>query len=558
MLPRLALPPSHAVLALIAVAFVAPGLVGHDPWRAFDVIAIEVAHQMHLSGDWVVPRVAGEPWLEDPPFYHWLALAFGKVFGGPLGFHNAVRIASGAAMLLAAWTLYLAARHSAGPADPENPAGEPTTTERRGAGAAAMLLLLGSTGLIVHAHEAVPDIATLAAECGALCLAFLGRGSPLRAGLTFGAALGVAFLSTGVVVPAALGTAVLLAHFACDEWRAARAGRFLAAAVPAFALVAASWPLALQLRSPELASLWWQTAIGARGEFLDNLGYYLGTASWFAWPAWPLALWSAWVLRAQWRTPRVFVPLAAALLLLPAVAWTGPRQDINTMLLVPPLAMLGAHGVARLRRGAANSLDWFGVMTFTFFSAMVWLGYVALLTGWPRRIARYLAKQAPGFAAQFEPLPFAVAVALTLAWLYLLYFAARSPWRGVTRWAAGVALLWGCFATLLLPWADHLKSYRGVALQLNAMLPADAGCIAARGIGSPQRAALSFHAGIRTEPWRAADPPGAPSCRLLLVQGRLRAEVAPGPGWRKLADVGRPGDKGERFRLYRYGPGESR
>ena len=78
MLPRLALPPSHAVLIVLALAFVAPGLVGHDPWRAFDVLTIEVVQQMHLSGDWVVPRIAGEPWLEDPPFYHWLALAFGK------------------------------------------------------------------------------------------------------------------------------------------------------------------------------------------------------------------------------------------------------------------------------------------------------------------------------------------------------------------------------------------------------------------------------------------------------------------------------------------------
>jgi hypothetical protein len=38
------------------------------------------------------------------------------------------------------------------------------------------------------------------------------------------------------------------------------------------------------------------------------------------------------------------------------------------------------------------------------------------------------------------------------------------------------------------------------------------------------------------------------------VQGSPQHEFdAPGPGWSKLADVGRPGDKGERFRLYRFG-----
>jgi 4-amino-4-deoxy-L-arabinose transferase-like glycosyltransferase len=562
MLPRLALPPSHTVLALIALAFVAPGLVGHDPWRAFDVIAIEIAHQMHLSGDWVVPRVAGEPWLEDPPFYHWLALAFGKAFGSLLGFHNAVRLASGMAMLAALWFLYLAARHSAVATDATEPVdGGAIRAERRGAGAAALLLLVGSTGLIVHAHEAVPDIATVAAECAALCLLFLGKAHPLRAGACFGAALGVAFLSTGLVVPAALGAAALLAHLACDEWRTARAPRFLGAAALAFALVAVSWPAALALQAPELAQAWWKGATHARGEFGENLRYYLGTASWFAWPAWPLAAWSAWVLRRQWRSPHVFVPLVAAPLALLAIAWAGPQQDINTMLLVPPLALLGAHGVARLRRGAANSLDWFGVMTFSVFAGLIWFGYFALMTGAPRKIAKYFTKNAPGYVAQFDLLAIAIAIALTLCWLYLVFFAARSPTRGVTRWAAGVALLWGCFAMLLLPWADHVKSYRSVALQIRAMLPAHAGCVAAHELGAPQRAALSYHAGIRTQPADAAAPStvtrsaAAPPCRFLIVQGKPRDEIAPGPGWSKLADVGRPGDRGERYRLYRYGPG---
>ena len=77
--------------------------------------------------------------------------------------------------------------------------------------------------------------------------------------------------------------------------------------------------------------------------------------------------------------------------------------------------------------------------------------------------------------------------------------------------------------------------------------------------GMPQRAALSFHAGIRTEPVKAGAEgapvtAGAPSCRYLIVQGNPREEHAPGPGWHKLADVGRPSDKSERYRLYRHGP----
>ena len=548
MLPRLALPPSHAVLLLIALAFVAPGLVGHDPWRAFDVITIEIVQQMHLSGDWLVPRIAGEPFLEDPPLYHWLALAFAKALGALLGFHNAARLASGVAMMAALWFLYLAARHSS-----------PTSAERavrRGAGASATLLLAGSVGLIVHAHEAVPDLTALAASCAALSFLVHAARQPLKSGLGFGAALGVAFLSTGPLMPAVLAATALLAHAVCDEWRSARAFRFLGAAAVVFAVLAVSWPLVLFLRAPALAREWWSVATLPRGGFGENLYYYLSTATWFAWPAWPVALFAAFTLRREWRAPRVFVPLAAALLALAAIAWLGPQQDINVIALLAPLALLGAHGVARLRRGAANALDWFGVMTFSFFAGLIWLGYIAMMTGVPPKVANNFAKTAPGFLPEFEWAHFTVGFALTLAWLYLAFFTAPSPTRGVTRWAAGLALLWGCFATLLLPWADHIKSYRGVALQLQAALPAGAGCVSQIELAVPQRAALSYHAGIRTEALLSTKPGAAPpKCRYLIVQGNPKQEISPGPGWRKLADAGRPGDRGERYRLYRYAPG---
>ena len=79
-----------------------------------------------------------------------------------------------------------------------------------------------------------------------------------------------------------------------------------------------------------------------------------------------------------------------------------------------------------------------------------------------------------------------------------------------------------------------------------------AGCIAQSALAAPQRAALSYHAGIRTQPLQDS---AKPNCLFAIVQGHPRQEITPGPGWRKLADVGRPGDRGERYRLYRYGPG---
>ncbi|MDA1117135.1 MAG: hypothetical protein O2979_03850 [Proteobacteria bacterium] len=524
MIPRLALPPVPAVLALMALAFVLPGLVGHDPWKTFDVIGIEIAHQMHLSGDWVVPRVAGEPWLEDPPLYHWIAMAFGKLLGWAIPFHGAARLASGLCVLAALWLLY------------------------RTAGAAAPLLLLGSIGLMTHAHEALPELAALAAVCAAYAVLPRAHERPVMMGAAFGAALGLAFLALGPMVPAALALAVLAAHAVCERWRTARALPFLLSALLAGALLAASWPFALAQRAPELLDAWWSLATQPRGGVLENLRYFAVASGWFAWPAWPLAAWVLWAKRREWREPRLFVPAVAFVLSFAALVATGPAQDVNVIVLLVPLALLGAEAVGLLRRGAAAALDWFGVMCFTFFAGLVWLGYLAMMAGVPPKIAHNFAKIAPGFIPRFEALPLLLALALTLGWLYVALFTAPSPFRGVTRWAAGVVVLWGCFATLWLPWADYQKTYRTVALQLSSKVPANAGCIAGQNLGPAQRAALSYHVGLRTEPAQRA---GAADCRLLLVQGRPGDERdGSNAAWSKLADVGRPGDKSERYRLY--------
>jgi hypothetical protein len=219
------------------------------------------------------------------------------------------------------------------------------------------------------------------------------------------------------------------------------------------------------------------------------------------------------------------------------------------LVLLAPLALLGAEGVQLLRRGAAAALDWFGVMNFTFFVALIWLGYVALMTGVPPKIHNNFFRAAPGFDPQFSPADFLLALALTLGWLYVAFFTAPSPMRGVTRWAAGVTLLWGTFAALHLPWVDYQRSYRNVALQLRSKIPADAGCIVGLNLGVTQRSTFSYHAGLRTLPMDSANPG---PCRLLLVQGKPQDERdGPAANWTKLADVGRPGDKSERYRLYR-------
>jgi 4-amino-4-deoxy-L-arabinose transferase-like glycosyltransferase len=533
---------SPALLAALAAVFILPGLVGHDLWKTQDAIGLGVVHAMAARGDFIVPHVAGMPWLEDGPLYHWFAAALGLVLGFFMQFHSAARLASGAFVAAALAFMYHAGR-------------EWTEEEekRPAAAAAAMLILLGSVGLMVQAHEAVPELAALAALCGAFAALPHAPARPGRAGLAFGLGLGLAFLGGTWTAPLSLFVAAAAAHAACPGWRGRRALPFLGTALGCALAVAATWPIALALHSPEIFLDWWATTVTPAGSIAENLRHVIANGSWYAWPAWPLALWSAWSLRRRWQEPRLFVPGASLLLMGVLQVYWGPPQDERLLALLVPLALLAAPGLFTLRRGAVAALDWFGMLCFGFFTGLVWIGYFALTFGVPGPVARNLARITPGFAAELHALGLVAAIVLAAAWIYLLFFTPFNPTRGVMRWAAGITLLWGTFVALLMPWVDYQKSYRSVAHDLKSRIPAHAKCIAGRSIGISQAAALDYHGGIRTQPFDYRNPY---ACPLVLVQGAPGTQfdappVAGRASWVKIAEVSRPGDRSERFRLYR-------
>jgi len=169
--PRITLPPSRAALAAIAAVFILPGLAGHDLWKSQDAIGLGIVHGMAVSGDLIVPRIAGNRWLYDQPLYHWVALAFGKLLGPFIEFHAAARLASGVFVGAAFMLIYRAARRWS---DPEL---------SRTTACGAFLVLLGCIGLLVHSHEALPELAALAAMCAALATLPFASRDPAGAGV---------------------------------------------------------------------------------------------------------------------------------------------------------------------------------------------------------------------------------------------------------------------------------------------------------------------------------------------------------------------------------------
>src|SRR5438094_2596339 len=176
---RITLPLAPALFALLVLAYLLPGLVGHDPWKTEDAIGIGIVHQMLQHGNWIVPHLAGEPFLEDGPFHYWLAALTAKLFGPLLEPHNGARVASGVLMAATLAFVHLSARELYG---------------RTGA-LGAVLTLLGSLGLLVHAHEVLAQISMLAGQALAWYGIALAPRKPRPAGGRLGAALAIAALT---------------------------------------------------------------------------------------------------------------------------------------------------------------------------------------------------------------------------------------------------------------------------------------------------------------------------------------------------------------------------
>lgn len=530
----ISLPPSGWVLAVLLVIYIFTGLIGHDPWKHDDALTIGIAHDIAQNGNWLTLQLAGSTY-PDAPLYYWLAAAIGKAFSWLLPFHDAARMTSGLFTLLALQFILLAARELHG----------------REHAAAAPLILAGSIGFLFHAHEAQPMLASLTAHTAAYwALALLPR-LPRLASVVFGVALAVGFLSNGLLPLLTLAPAAIIA--AClSENRRHCIGSLLTGLMVA-AIPCGAWMLSVQLSAPEYLASFFQAEIAVLTDPVTpttNALRYAKLLLWYAWPALPLAVWALWSKRRLLRTPAIALPALSFLLTLITLATCVALRSNIALLLLPPLVLLSVPGVASLRRGAANAFDWFGMVTFTFFTAVVWVAWCAMVFGWPERLARQVVRIEPGFVGHFSLVATAFAVLITLAWLWLIVTTPRSPMRGTMHWMCGVSLFWMLLAALWMPWIDYGKTFRPVSASLAKALPKNVDCIANVNLPNATLAIFNYFDGITTVP---QDSDASRRCHLLLMQGDPKdARALQAAGWHPVWLGHRPSDRHANDKLHLY------
>ncbi len=526
------LPPAGWMLAAMLAFYVLAGLFGRDPWKGEDAIHIGAAWQMLQTGDWLSPDLAGRPFHE-PPLYYWSAALTGKIFGWLLPLHEAIRLASAIWLTLTLMGLYYAGRELYG----------------EDSAAASPLLLAGCAGLLLHAHDAQPMLIALAAYSGALgALATIGR-RPRLTGVYYGLAVAGCLLGTGISPTLPLLAVAPLAWWLSPDRSKALQTLLIGLAIAA--LVVLPWPLLLLMFEPERLHGWLATELAPlKTPFsLPGAGRFAAMLPLFAFPALPLALWTLRLRRRQWTAPPQLLPLGFLLLTWLLLAWAFHPREIPALLMLPPLALLATPGALALRRGAANAFDWFAMSTFSLCVAVIWVAWTAMALGWPEKLAKRMVVLRPGFVGEFDGLALVVGLVATAWWLWLIVTAPRSPYRSLTHWTLGFTTLWMLATTLVMPWFDYSKTYRLVAQDIARTLPKDHGCLAERNLNRTQLASLSYFVGI--EPVAEASKAGR-ACDWLLVVGENRRQLAaPDSDWQKVWEGNRPGDRNEKFRLFR-------
>jgi 4-amino-4-deoxy-L-arabinose transferase-like glycosyltransferase len=269
------------VLLLLYIPF---GLFGREPWKADEAYSFGIVYSMLVDQQWLVPTLAGEPFIEKPPVMYLLAAAFAKLTHHWLPLHEGARLAVVAMLFGTAYCIARAARSIGG----------------QRAVPMALVALVSCVGLTVHARMMITDLAVLAGYAMAyLGLTYAIQQRP-RAALWLGVGTGLGFLAKGFFAPALIGmTALFLPasvhavrqNFASYCWVLVRSLIWMS---PFFLL----WPSLLFMYAPELFHQWfWDNNIGRfTGSSVDRLGasgdlaFVARTLAWYCFPVIPLAL----------------------------------------------------------------------------------------------------------------------------------------------------------------------------------------------------------------------------------------------------------------------------
>jgi len=458
--------PSRSTLALSAASIAvclfgnlgAIGLTGPDEPRY-----VWIARAMARTGDWVTPRLYGQPWFEKPVLYYWAAAA-GFLLHLPAEW--AARLPSAVAALAAALAIaWLAKKHYGG-----------NSNSLLSPALLAPVVFATSVAAIGFARAATPDMIfsaaiTIAMACAASVFRQRGalrgpavsepaRNSDSASLALFGGVLGLAVLGKGPAAIVLAGGAVAIWTLVTKQWRAAiRLAHPVA--ILSFCVIAIPWYALCAVRNPDFLRVFlWQHNVEryATPMFHHRQPFwYFGPIILLALLPWTALLWPAareglrlWREKSWICSPGFFFACWA---LWPVVFFSFSQSKLPGYILpaIPPLALVGAAAANR-----AISED--GARSRALLSA---IGATWLVLGAASAFAgpRWIHVQLVGPIAASPGLYVAVLALVIAAVVTVAAFRAR-PATAILLCAVSLAAAVEIASLRLLPAIDPLVSAR--------------------------------------------------------------------------------------------------
>lgn len=480
--PRITRGTGWAAAIVCTLAFSATGVANHSLWPPDEPRVAEIGREMFVTGDLVLPRLNGKPFVEKPPLYWWVMQALYGLFGVS---EWSARMTSTLASALTLLLLYGVVRRIAGPP----------------AAIASLLVLSTTSGFLITSHRCVVDpwlaLFVLSGYAAYLEVAFPttgpdeGSAGPPRGGwlVALYLAAGLAFLVKGPVGPALLVAPIGVDVIVHRRWRLFRSW-WHSIGLLVFLGCVALWPLLMYIQhGPDLLQGYLRENVlhrvvtpsvgGYHGGHAHGPAYYLPalpdvTAPWIAIAA-PAYI---WLLRVRLPDDARRAPLLFLATVMPVgcllLSTAGTKRFVYLLPLIAPLAaVLGTW----IDVGGRTSRDvWTRVVgrivLLGFLGARVLIppvGVAALLVA--------LAGAPLGLPLPADPWGGAGVALATLAAAGLVTAAlAIRAWRGRSRpdRPVGMTAAWALFVlavafnVVAYPLAEPSKEVRRVPRDLEA------------------------------------------------------------------------------------------
>ncbi len=547
----------RGALVLFCLAYLLPGFIGRDAWKSADISALGfMAELAQGTAQWLHPSLLGMAPDNPSVLPYWLGAWLLQWCPGwiPADLFARLPFALLLALALAAtWygTYYLARSPRAQPVAFAFGGEALPKDYARAMADGGLLALIACLGLAQLGHETTPALAQLG---------FSGLLFYALAALHYRPRSSVVLASIGVLALSLSGAPTLATLYLSGgvliHWLDANAGAEVQEQDPHKGLTNALL-IGSALLSAGLCiglGLWrWKVEVpqATWAEFSGALQLLI----WFTWPAWPLAFWTVWRWRRQLvsrhMSRHLALPVWFGLVTLGSTLTTG-SPDRTLLLGLPAMAALAAFALPTLKRQVAALIDWFTLIFFSGCGFTIWVVWLAMQTGYPSQPAANVERLAPGFVPQFSALAFAIAMAATLVWAWLVKWRVgrhrAAIWKSLVLPAGGAALCWLLLMTLWMPLLNYTQSYNALVRHtLDRMEPA--GCVETLGLGPGKTAAFQVYGKLQlmpmqpraTCPWLIAEPGGDMSAPHRVDNTQ----------WSLLAQVRHPADSSETVLIFR-------